>query len=83
MHETWQTVHVRVYHRGQLMTEREWSFPGVGRHPDQRVDFWPVVADRVELSFRDPVREYPDGRPIDSGTTINPGYREIRFIWEP
>ena len=44
------------------------------------MDLLPVLADRVELTFRDPVAEYPDGRPLDAGTTINPGYREIRLV---
>ena len=83
MYETWRTVAVRVFHRGEVVAERMATFPDVGRHPDQRVDLLPVLADRVELTFRDPVAEYPDGRPLDAGTTINPGYREIRLVWEP
>jgi hypothetical protein len=79
--EAWHTVRVVGFDGGAVVVDREQTFPGAARDEYQYVALGPVRVDRIQLTFRDPIVELPNGTRVDPGA-VNPGYGDITLDWE-
>lgn len=76
--ETWHTVHVELLDGGKSMMSQMFELPAADREPLQHIRFAPTHADKIVLTFSNPVIIARDGTTkVDPGAT-SPGYREIR-----
>ncbi len=81
LYESWENINVKCFFEGQLLQEKNFSFPEASKKRIQNVKLEPVKVDRVELGFSKPVIINIEGKtvPFDS---VNPGYTEILFEGE-
>ena len=81
LYETWMTIRVELFLKGEKVSIQKFTLPKAAIEPTTTIGLEPVVADRIEFHFSNPVNVTRDGvTPVDVRTT-SPGYREIRLTW--
>ncbi|MBI3591767.1 MAG: hypothetical protein HY094_10370 [Candidatus Melainabacteria bacterium] len=87
--ETWEKLVAILYIGNKPISVQTFEFPNAYKHRIQNAKFQPVLADKIELIFHNPVTRNQKGKELDptklypgSPADFCPGYTEIAIEWQ-
>lgn len=71
----WKKIYARFFLMNKLISEKEFYSPNAHKNQIQHINFQPILTDRIEILFIEPVNLKQNGSPVDY--IVDSGYNEI------
>lgn len=88
LYESWEKLIAILYNDNTVVSVQTFEFPNAYKQRTQTAVFQPVLADKIELLFADPVTRDKKGKELDPAklypgfpADFCPGYSEIAIKW--